>query len=124
MVYIYMKLTVALRQTRGEHFEGKGGPEHKLAQQQRDFGGENTFDSTGKRQPQASDSYETGNRDVMSEGKEYVNSNLQSGGIPREHNKFKGSDYYTPETVPGSISEAGYEPPESVTQASRGSENY
>ncbi|KAM0820646.1 putative SMP domain-containing protein [Seiridium cardinale] len=112
------------RQTRGEHFEGEGGPEHKLAQQQRDFGGEDTYDPSGRRQPQGSDSYETGNRDAMSEGKEYVQSNLQSEGIPREKNKFPGSDYYTPESVPGSISSAGYEAPGSVTQASRESENY
>ncbi|KAK6067651.1 hypothetical protein SCUP234_11520 [Seiridium cupressi] len=106
------------------HFEGEGGPEHKLAQQQRDFGGENTYDSSGRRQPQGSDSYETGNRDAMSEGKEYVQSNLQSEGLPREKNKFPGSEYYTPESVPGSISSAGYEAPRSVTQASRESENY
>ncbi|KAK6068517.1 hypothetical protein SCUP515_09515 [Seiridium cupressi] len=112
------------KQTRGEHFEGEGGPEHKLAQQQRDFGGEDTYDSSGRRQPQGSDSYETGNRDAMSEGKEYVQSNLQSEGIPREKNKFPGSEYYTPESVPGSISSAGYEAPRSVTQASRESENY
>ncbi|ETS76401.1 hypothetical protein PFICI_11788 [Pestalotiopsis fici W106-1] len=112
------------RQTRGEHFEGTGGPEHKLAQQQRDFGGENTFDTSGRRQPQASDSYETGNRDVMSEGKQFAQENLQSEGQPRTKGKFPGSEYYTPETVPGSISSAGYEAPESVTQASRESENY
>jgi hypothetical protein len=112
------------RQTRGEHFEGTGGPEHKLSQQQRDFGGENTFDTTGKRQPQSSNSYETGSRDVMSEGKEYAQSNLESEGQPRSKNKFQGSDYYTPESVPGSISAAGYEAPGSVTEASRESENY
>lgn len=60
----------------------------------------------------------------MPEGKEYVQSNLQSDGIPGEKNKFPGSEYYTPETVPSSISSAGYEAPGSITGASRESENY
>ncbi|KAL7626384.1 hypothetical protein AAE478_003156 [Parahypoxylon ruwenzoriense] len=35
------------RQTRGKHFEGVGGPEHKLARQARDFGGNDEFNAAG-----------------------------------------------------------------------------
>ncbi|KAI8628657.1 hypothetical protein F5Y19DRAFT_476202 [Xylariaceae sp. FL1651] len=117
------------RQTRGEHFEGVGGPEHKLDQQTRDYGGFNEFDSTGKRQhdigsSSATDTTVPYNRegDMMTAGKEAVQSNIENAQ-PRKA-QFKGEDYYTPESVPGSISAEGYDAPESVTQASRESERY
>lgn len=119
------------RQTRGEHFEGAGGPEHKLQQQARDYGGENTFDLGGGRRQQAGSydeqytttkGYETGLSDALAEGREAVQSNLHSEGQPRRKAQFKGEDYYTPESVPDSISAEGYVPPESIIQASREAE--
>ncbi|KAI1331297.1 hypothetical protein F5Y16DRAFT_361116 [Xylariaceae sp. FL0255] len=117
------------RQTRGEHFEGVGGPEHKIAQQARDYGGSETFDATGKSQ------HDTGARsvrdttvpyskqgDILAAGEKAVESNV-AHTIPRKE-AYKGQDWYTPETVPGSISAEGYEAPASVTEASREAEGY
>ncbi|KAI1866933.1 hypothetical protein JX265_007509 [Neoarthrinium moseri] len=119
------------RQTRGEHFEGHGGPDDKFADQARDFGGEQTYDPSGRHQPQYEYSAQESSvpvghsgRDVMPQGKEAAQSNMQSKGMPRGKQQFKGSDYYTPESVPGSISAEGYEAPESTTQASRESEQF
>ncbi|KAH8674014.1 hypothetical protein BX600DRAFT_547639 [Xylariales sp. PMI_506] len=113
------------RQTRGEHFEGEGGPEHKLSQQARDYGGENNTSLTGKHN---SGSYEYTARNTMpyshrgegalQQGKEAAQSNMEGGRLPHK-SQFKGSDYYVPESVPDSISAEGHVPPESVTQASR-----
>ncbi|KAH9884553.1 hypothetical protein F4778DRAFT_762603 [Xylariomycetidae sp. FL2044] len=121
------------RQTRGEHFEGKGGPEHKVAQQQRDFGGNQEFDASGKQEQDDDVPRSTSVTDdtvpfmkkipdPMPKGKEAVNHNLEQR-IPRKP-QYKGSDYYTPESVPGSISAEGYEAPESVVEASKESEGY
>ncbi|KAI1393771.1 uncharacterized protein F4822DRAFT_424234 [Hypoxylon trugodes] len=118
------------RQTRGEHFEGVGGPEDKLARQALDFGGTNEFDAAGSRQREVGSSiqdptvgYNRG-RDVMPEGREAVEANV--AGIKHNPRKehFKGSDYYTPESVPGSISAEGYEPPDSAVESSREAERY
>ncbi|KAI1259016.1 hypothetical protein F5Y18DRAFT_411323 [Xylariaceae sp. FL1019] len=117
------------RQTRGEHFEGRGGPEEKFAEQSREFGGEQTFDPTGKRQPnqeynpqETTVPFSKSGDDPMPQGKEAVQSNLQSE-VTRKP-KYPGSEYYNPESVPGSISAEGYEAPASVTEASRESEQY
>ncbi|KAI1104645.1 hypothetical protein F4804DRAFT_179098 [Jackrogersella minutella] len=120
------------RQTRGQHFEGVGGPGDKLARQARDFGGNNEFDaaSSGRREvgssiadPTVGYGRRNGN-DVMPEGKEAVQANIEGTKRNPRKDHFKGSDYYTPESVPGSISAEGYEPPESVIQGSREAERY
>ncbi|KAI2626423.1 hypothetical protein GGR54DRAFT_653258 [Hypoxylon sp. NC1633] len=118
------------RQTRGEHFEGIGGPEDKLARQAQDFGGNNEFDVGATRQREVGSSSatdptgRTDRYDVMPEGREAVQSNIQgTKRIPRK-DQFKGSDYYEPESVPGSTSAEGYEPPESVVQSSREAEQF
>ncbi|KAI1405753.1 hypothetical protein F4819DRAFT_482208 [Hypoxylon fuscum] len=118
------------RQTRGEHFEGVGGPEDKLARQARDFGGNDEFDAAATRRREVGSSSITdptgrANRnDVLPEGREAVQSNIEGTKYNPRKEHFKGSDYYTPESVPGSISAEGYEPPESVTQSSREAERY
>jgi hypothetical protein len=66
--------------------------------------------------------YQTGRRDVMPEGREAVQSNLLREDQPGQKGQFKGEDYYTPESVPDSISAEGWVPPESVIQASREAE--
>ncbi|KAI0447994.1 hypothetical protein F4803DRAFT_495971 [Xylaria telfairii] len=118
------------RQTRGEHFEGVGDPEHKLGQQMRDFGGLNKFDPTNKRHHDASSRLEVGDTtevyggEVMSEGREAAQANIESNKSVPHKGRYPGSEYYTPEEVPGEMSAEGYEAPASVTEASRESERY
>ncbi|KAK7908588.1 hypothetical protein PG985_015891 [Apiospora marii] len=118
------------RQTRGEHFEGQGGPEHKLAQQQRELGGHDNANEVGSSNgPRASEADtfaqggHGGNRDAMLEGKAAAETNVHSDSHLRHKGQFKGSDYYTPETVPDSIAAEGNLAPESVVQSSREAEN-
>ncbi|KAI0902135.1 hypothetical protein F4806DRAFT_502105 [Annulohypoxylon nitens] len=116
------------RQTRGEHFEGVGGPHEKVARQARDFGGSNEFDPAGSNRREVGSSVTDptvgyNRSDAMDEGKEAAQANLQ-GAQGKSRKQFKGSNYFTPESVSGSISAEGYEPPESVTQGSREAEQY
>ncbi|KAI0476703.1 hypothetical protein F4859DRAFT_521277 [Xylaria cf. heliscus] len=118
------------RQTRGEHFEGVGGPEHKLNQQARGIGGSNEFDPINKgrhgyssRLP-ADDTTQTRKGEVISEGREAVQSNIESGKFVPHKGQYPGNKYYTPQEVPGEMSAEGYEAPASVTEASRESERY
>lgn len=116
-------------QTRGEHFEGKGGPEDKFAQQLDNKGGYDNVNELSAPKPagetgaQADTVPEHAGVDLASEGKEAARANAtlaeQAGG----KTQFKGADYYRPESVPDSISAEGYIPPTSVTQASREAEN-
>jgi hypothetical protein len=94
------------RQTRGEHFEGDGGPEDKLAQRERDMGGYNNTNELGARGDGA------GGSDTRP---------LNEATIPRKP-QFKGEDYYRPEDVPDSVAAQGEVPPGSVTGASRDAE--
>ncbi|PSR78450.1 hypothetical protein BD289DRAFT_376679 [Coniella lustricola] len=109
------------RQTRGEHFEGKGGPESK-------------FEQTGDNDNDVITRKALGKSDIVGAGKERKgNDILDQGASAAVHNvgsnppgpggsKFKGEDYYRPESVPDSISAEGYVAPESVTQASKETE--
>ncbi|KAI1500481.1 hypothetical protein F5X99DRAFT_236546 [Biscogniauxia marginata] len=119
------------RATRGEHFEGVGGPEHKLAQQERDYGGFDNLDATGKTQRDigsrdATDTTVPHNKegDILAAGKEAVSSNVEGTKYAPRKEHFKGSGYYTPESVLGSISAEGNEPPSSVTESSQEAERY
>ncbi|KAK7751487.1 hypothetical protein SLS62_006572 [Diatrype stigma] len=121
------------RQTRGEHFSGGvgSGPQEKLARQARDYGGYDELDAADRRRPGAGASDATGYgqsaSDPLRQGREAAQANVEGG---RRHHQagrgeqFRGSDYYTPESVPGSIAAEGYEAPESVVQASREAEGY
>ncbi|KAI0887523.1 uncharacterized protein GGS22DRAFT_110652 [Annulohypoxylon maeteangense] len=116
------------RQTRGEHFEGIGGPQEKVARQARDFGGNNEFDPAGSNRREVGSSVSDptvgyNRSEAMNQGKEAARANVEGAkGKPRK--QFKGSNYFTPESVPGSISAEGYEPPESITHGSREAEGY
>ncbi|KAI0115204.1 hypothetical protein F4814DRAFT_311291 [Daldinia grandis] len=118
------------RQTRGEHFEGIGGPEDKLARSARDFGGNNEFDAAGgqRREARPSDVAEptggSGRSDAFAQGKEAVQANIAGTKYNPRKDHVKGSNYYTPESVPSSISAGGYEAPESVVRGSREAERY
>ncbi|KAK8041872.1 hypothetical protein PG993_006395 [Apiospora rasikravindrae] len=111
-------------QTRGEHFEGTGGPEQKYERQQRDLGG---YDNPRPRPAEGDAFREVGHGDrnsALEAGREAAGANVSSDSKVRHKGQFKGSEYYTPESVPDSISAEGYVAPGSVTQASRESEGY
>ncbi|KAH7130984.1 hypothetical protein EDB81DRAFT_660161 [Dactylonectria macrodidyma] len=94
------------RQTRGEHFEGEGGPGDKVSQSYRDQGGQNDQDVVSERVSQ-NDGLDSGNN-VATQGQQASWAN-----------PFKGENYYAPESVPDSTSAQGWIAPESATQASR-----
>lgn len=110
-----------VRQTRGTHFEGTGGPENKL-------------DTTGENDDDVVTRNALSKKDVVGEGKERKGNDILDQGASAARNnvgsnppgpggsQFKGADYYTPESVPDSISAEGNVAPESVTQASKESE--
>ncbi|KAI1823071.1 hypothetical protein F4861DRAFT_540374 [Xylaria intraflava] len=117
------------RQTRGDHFEGVGGPEHKVGQQARDYGGFDELDSTNKRRPdiaskpatEATGAYGT---EVVAQGMEAAQSNMESNKYMPHKGQYPGAKYHTPQDIPGEMSAEGYEAPASVTEASRESEWY
>ncbi|OTB06817.1 hypothetical protein M426DRAFT_99101 [Hypoxylon sp. CI-4A] len=121
------------RQTRGEHFEGVGGPEDKVARQARDFGGDNEFDAANTQRREVGSSVQdptvgygrpNEHNDAFSEGREAVQHNIAGTKHNPRKDHVKGSNYYTPESVPGSISAEGYEAPDSVVESSREAERY
>ncbi|KAI1467100.1 uncharacterized protein F4812DRAFT_459946 [Daldinia caldariorum] len=120
------------RVSRGEHFEGEGGPEDKLAIEQREFGGNNEFNVSGYQRRErgwASPKDPVPRKvdvqpDKWDEGKEAKLANIADKKPVPIKDHVKGSEYYTPEDVPGSIAAEGYEPPESVVQSSRDAEKY
>ncbi|KAF6836391.1 hypothetical protein CPLU01_03675 [Colletotrichum plurivorum] len=61
--------------------------------------------------------------DVLLQGEGAVRNNVGTKPPGVGGGKFKGADYYTPESVPDSISAEGNVAPESVTQASAEAEN-
>lgn len=114
------------RQTRGQHFEGTGGPEEKLAQSQEDYGGHNDNDVITKKALGRADIVGAGKdrkgNDIIDQGGSASLNNVGSNPPGPGGSLYKGEDYYRPESVPDSISAEGYVPPESVTQASRETE--
>ncbi|KAI2637324.1 hypothetical protein GGS21DRAFT_511077 [Xylaria nigripes] len=119
------------RQTRGDHFEGTGGPEHKISRHAREYGGFDKLDSTNKRRPNISSKSatepgmgSTRGRDVAAEGKEAVQSNVEGNRYVPHKGQYPGAKYYTPQEVPGEMSAEGYEAPPSVIEVSRESERY
>ncbi|PHH61402.1 hypothetical protein CDD81_427 [Ophiocordyceps australis] len=99
------------QQTRGEHFEGKGGPEDS-----------NDNDVVPARVPNTQGLGSL--NDSATEGQQASRANVGSRPPGPGGSAFKGSDYYTPESVPDSISAEGNIAPGSVTQASREAEGY
>jgi hypothetical protein len=110
------------RQATGNLYEGKGGPDDKIAESYRQQGGQNDNDVVNARVP------ETGGlgsaNDIATQGKIASKANVGSNPQGPGGSKFKGSEYYTPESVPDSISAEGWIAPESVTEASRETEGY
>lgn len=60
--------------------------------------------------------------DIATKGQAASLANVGSNPSGPGGSKFKGENYYQPESVPGSISAEGYEAPASVTEASREAE--
>lgn len=112
------------RQTRGAQFEGTGGPEHKLAREQQDAGGENDNDVITRKALSRADIVGAGKErkgnDILDQGASAARNNVGSNPPGPGGEKFRGADYYTPN--PDIMSAEGNVPPESVTQASKESE--
>ncbi|KAF4122002.1 hypothetical protein GMORB2_7595 [Geosmithia morbida] len=101
------------RQTRGEHFEGRGGPEHISKQKP---GGDNDNDVVSARVPQVHG--EGSVNDIATQGKTAAIHNVGTKPPGPGGQKYPADDYYVPESVPDSISAEGNVAPESVVQAS------
>ena len=110
-------LTVTTSQTRGEHYEGTGGPIDKLNQKP---GGENDNDVVPA--PVGKAVGLGGAHDIATKGQEAATANVGHNAPGVGGSQFKGQDYYTPESVPDSISAEGNIPPASVKEASRETE--
>lgn len=108
-------------QTRGNDFEGSGGPHEKVEEFNREQGGANDNDVVAG-QFTASSQRAGESRDVAEFGRQAAQDNLPRNATGPGGSQFRGSDYYTPESVPDSISAEGNIPPESVTQSSREAE--
>ncbi|OAA59067.1 hypothetical protein SPI_06269 [Niveomyces insectorum RCEF 264] len=114
------------RQTRGTHFEGTAGPHEKMDEFYRDHGGYNENDvsddptESGLRGNSGSSSSNT--KDIAAQGRDASFANAGRKPPGPGGSKFKGEDYYVPESVPDSTSAEGWIPPASVTQTSRESE--
>ncbi|KAL7813576.1 hypothetical protein V8C44DRAFT_49542 [Trichoderma aethiopicum] len=110
------------RQARGHLYEGQGGPEDKIAQSYAQQPGRNDPDVAGHPVPEIAPGRFGG--DILGEGQAASAANVGKNPPGPGGSQFKGSDYYTPESVPDSIAAEGRIAPESVTQASRETEGY
>ncbi|KAM0255335.1 hypothetical protein ACHAQJ_005852 [Trichoderma viride] len=108
------------RQARGHLYEGQGGPDDKVAESYRQQGGQDDADVVDAR---VSDTGDLGSmNDIASQGEVASRANVGRNPPGPGGSQFKGSEYYTPESVPDSTSAEGWITPESVTQASREAE--
>lgn len=74
--------------------------------------------------PAAHDENDAYSREVMSEGREAAQSNIDSNRFVAHKGRYPGAEYSHPQEVPGEMSAEGYEAPASVIEASRESERY
>lgn len=108
------------RQATGNQYEGQGGPRDKISESYRQQGGQNDADVVGAEMERSvGDS-----GDIAAQGQAASRANVGRNPPGVGGSKYKGSDYYTPESVPDSISAEGWIAPDSVTQASRETESY
>lgn len=98
-------------------YDGKGGPLDKIAQRD---GGRNDNDVVPANVPKVDGLGST--QDIATKGQDAATANVgrQAPGVGG--NPYPGQEYYTPESVPDSISAEGNIPPKSVTEASKESE--
>ncbi|KAH0489883.1 hypothetical protein TgHK011_001375 [Trichoderma gracile] len=109
------------RQARGHLYEGQGGPEDKIAQSYAQQPGQNDRDVVNARM---SETQGLNSDDILTQGQAASRANVGKNPPGPGGSQYKGSDYYTPESVPDSISAEGWVAPESVTEASRETEGY
>lgn len=92
----------------------------KVAQSYERQPGQNDNDVVPARVPEV---FGTGSiDDIATRGAQASRTNVGSNPPGPGGQKYKGADYYTPESVPDSISAEGWVAPESVTEASKESE--
>lgn len=113
---------IAIRQSRGEQFEGNGGPMEKLSDANRRQPGANDNDVVPGRVPQVSGL--GGASDIATQGKQASRNNVGDNPSGPGGSVYRGADYFTPESVPDSISAEGWVAPASVTEASKETEGY
>lgn len=65
-----------------------------------------------------------GVNDIATQGKQASQANVGKKPPGPGGSQFKGDNYYTPESVPDSISAEGWVAPESVTESSKETEGY
>jgi hypothetical protein len=109
-------------QTRGEHYEGQGGPIDKLQESYERQPGQDDNDVVPANVPKTGGLGSV--QGIATQGQEASVSNVGRKAPGVGGSQFKGEDYYTPESVTDSISAEGNVAPGSVTQASRESEGY
>ncbi|QUC16286.1 uncharacterized protein UV8b_00527 [Ustilaginoidea virens] len=102
------------RQTRGDHFRGQGDPMDKLQASYKDPTGQD--DSSKKHR-------HVDSADIANMGQEASRSNVGANPAGVGGSRFKGDEYYTPESVPDSISAEGWVAPDSVVQGSKEAES-
>lgn len=111
------------RQARGEHYDhkiGSGGPQDKIRAEFNKNPGQDEGDVVPANIDPMGRQGEK--NDALLQGQDASVSNVGRNPPGPGGNAFKGENYYTPESVPDSISAEGYVAPESVTQASREAE--
>lgn len=101
-------------QTRGDHFRGQGDPMDKLQASYKDPTGQD--DSSKKHR-------HVDSADIANMGQEASRSNVGANPAGVGGSRFKGDEYYTPESVPDSISAEGWVAPDSVVQGSKEAES-
>lgn len=101
------------RQATGKEYEGVGGPEDKLARR----GGRNDYDVEGESYPEQLGNTDLPRKGVLQEGQDAAAHNVGKNPPGPGGEKYRGSDYYTPETVPDSIATQNEVPPDSVIQS-------
>ena len=115
-----MMINSRISQTRGEHYEGKGGPIDKLNESYERQPGQDDNDVVPANVPKTSGLGSV--NDIATQGQEASVSNVGRKAPGVGGSQYKGEDYYVPESVPDSISAEGNIAPGSVNQASRESE--
>lgn len=105
------------RQTRGQHYEGEGGPLDKLSERP---GGKNDNDVVPANVPKVDGLGSVD--DIATKGQAAATANVGRQAPGPGGNQYKGSEFYNPESVPDSISAEGNVAPASVVEASREAE--
>ncbi|KAL4723608.1 hypothetical protein ACLX1H_009246 [Fusarium chlamydosporum] len=105
------------RQTRGQHYEGEGGPLDKLEKANDERGGNNDNDVVPASFKQTSGLNAAD--DIAEKGQEAMRTNVGRNPPGPGGSQFKGADY-TEDSVPDPRSAQGYVAPDSAVETARG----